>query len=65
MPSVDVVMARSLGPGALQQFQTLLSRSTAPHMARRDILVDAADRVFDVKTAFSSWDNCMRAAFCK
>ncbi|KAM4054935.1 hypothetical protein HRG_005753 [Hirsutella rhossiliensis] len=65
MPSVDVVMARSLGRGALQQFQAAFARSTAPDMARRDVLVDAADRVYDVKTAFSSWDSCMRAAFCK
>ncbi|RCI15548.1 hypothetical protein L249_3613 [Ophiocordyceps polyrhachis-furcata BCC 54312] len=33
--------------------------------AKRDLLIDAADRVGDVKTAFSSWDNCMKVGYCK
>lgn len=53
---VDVAMARSLAPGALRPGLAL---------ARRDLLVDAADRVYNVKTAFSSWDNCMQTSFCK
>ncbi|PHH84538.1 hypothetical protein CDD83_1786 [Cordyceps sp. RAO-2017] len=64
MSSVDVAMARSLRDGALQQVKrSLLTR--APDLASRDFLIDAADKVVDVKAAFSSWDNCMKANFCK
>ncbi|RDA92638.1 hypothetical protein CP533_1465 [Ophiocordyceps camponoti-saundersi (nom. inval.)] len=40
-------------------------RSTLRQLVRRDLLIDAADRVGDVKTAFSSWDNCMKVGYCK
>uniref|UniRef100_A0A0L0NMR2 Fibroin-3 n=1 Tax=Tolypocladium ophioglossoides (strain CBS 100239) TaxID=1163406 RepID=A0A0L0NMR2_TOLOC len=65
MPPVDVAMVRSLRGGVLEQFKDVLARSIAAGMARRDLISDAQGKVTDVKTAFSSWDNCMKAAFCK
>ncbi|POR36150.1 Uncharacterized protein TPAR_03652 [Tolypocladium paradoxum] len=65
MPPVDVAMVGSLRGGVLEQFKDVLARSIAAGMARRDIISDAQGKVTDVKTAFSSWDNCMKAAFCK
>lgn len=58
-------MVRSLQGGVLEQFKNVLARSVATGMARRDLVSDAQGKVTDVKTAFSSWDNCMKAAFCK
>ncbi|PNY24722.1 Uncharacterized protein TCAP_05338 [Tolypocladium capitatum] len=65
MPPVDVAMVRSLRGGVLEQFKDVLARSIAAAMARRSLFGDAEDKVTDVKTAFSSWDNCMKASFCK
>ncbi|PFH55515.1 hypothetical protein XA68_18129 [Ophiocordyceps unilateralis] len=56
MSPVDVAM---VGGGLLQQTKRALG------LARRDILIDAADRVGDVRSAFSSWDNCMKHSYCK
>lgn len=28
-------------------------------------MTDTQNKITDVKTAFSSWDNCMKASFCK
>ena len=57
MPSVDVAMARSLRGGVWGSISSSLASSLAP----RDIV----GQVNDVKTAFSSWDNCMQATYCK
>lgn len=61
MPSIDVAMARSLQGGAWGTLKTSLARSVATDLASRDV----GQKVEDVKTALSSWDNCMAASFCK
>ncbi|GJN68604.1 hypothetical protein PLICBS_002647 [Purpureocillium lilacinum] len=65
MPSVDVAMARSLRGGVLDQLKDVVARAVVAGLSRRDIISDAQGKVTDVKTAFSSWDNCMKASFCK
>jgi hypothetical protein len=57
MPPVDVAMERSLRRGYLDLFVA----SLRPALERRGL----SDQVSDVKTAFSSWDNCMAVAYCK
>ncbi|KAK0734004.1 hypothetical protein B0T26DRAFT_47633 [Lasiosphaeria miniovina] len=57
MPAVNVAMERSLREGFVQ----LLVASLRPAIQKRDI----QGQVNDVKTAFSSWDNCMKATYCK
>lgn len=65
MPSVDVAMARSLRPSAWEAIRDVVVRSIAADLQRRDLISDAQNKVSDVQTAFSSWDNCMQAAYCK
>lgn len=57
MPAVDVAMERSLRRG----FLDLLAGSLRPALERKDL----QGQITDVKTAFSSWGNCMQASFCK
>ncbi len=57
MPAVNVAMERSLRRG----FMELLVASLRPAVGRRDI----QGQITDVKTAFSSWDNCMQVNYCK
>ncbi|KXX80522.1 hypothetical protein MMYC01_202605 [Madurella mycetomatis] len=57
MPAVNVAMERSLREG----FLDLLAASVRPALGRRDL----QEQITDVRTAFSSWDNCMQANFCK
>lgn len=57
MPTVDVVMERSLRRG----FGGLMAASLRPVLDRRDI----TSQFNDVSTAFSSWDNCMNVTYCK
>ncbi|KAK2072659.1 hypothetical protein P8C59_006997 [Phyllachora maydis] len=61
MPAVDIAMRRSLGDG----FVDLLVASLRPAFERRDGITNIPGKVTDVKTAFSSWDNCMKASYCK
>ncbi|KFY17646.1 hypothetical protein V492_00497 [Pseudogymnoascus sp. VKM F-4246] len=49
MPTIDVAMARSI------------PREMLLGMQQRGI----AESANDVKTSFSSWDNCMKATYCK
>ncbi|KAK2612464.1 hypothetical protein QQS21_001568 [Conoideocrella luteorostrata] len=65
MPSVDVAMARSLRPRAWELIKDALVRRVAQDLVRRNIVEDTQTKITDVKTAFSSWDNCMKASFCK
>ncbi len=65
MPSVDVAMARSLRPTTWEAITDVLARNLVAQAHKRDIVGDASQKVGDVKTAFSSWDNCMQAAYCK
>lgn len=57
MPAIDVAMKRSLGRG----FLDLLAASLQPAVQKRDVM----GQIMDVKTAFSSWDNCMQVNYCK
>ncbi|KAJ4400055.1 hypothetical protein N0V85_005862 [Neurospora sp. IMI 360204] len=61
MPAIDVAMRRSVQGGIVDGFVNLLVRSVQPALQRRDVVQEFND----VKTAFSSWDNCMQAAYCK
>jgi hypothetical protein len=61
MPSVNVAMERSLRRG----FFDLVAASLRPALERRDTVGNVQGQISDVKTAFSSWDNCMNAVYCK
>lgn len=61
MPSIDVAMVRSLRGGVTG----ILARSLEQAFVKRSIIDDAQSNISDVKTAFSSWDNCMAAVYCK
>lgn len=61
MPTIDVAMRRSVQEGLVERFVDLLARSIHPALQRRNV----ADDLNDVKTAFSSWDNCMQVDYCK
>lgn len=50
-------MARSLRGGVWGS----ITGGVASNFARRDLL----NQAMDVKTAFSSWDNCMQVNYCK
>ena len=65
MPSVDVAMAQSLRPRVWEAIRDSLARSIAKDLAARNIVDDTKDKVTDIQTALSSWDNCMAANFCK
>lgn len=61
MPAVDVAMQRSLRGG----FVDLLIASLRPAITKRMDVATVQGQINDAKTAFSSWDNCMQASFCK
>lgn len=54
-------MTRSLRGGV----SGILSRSFQHAFQERNIISDAQENISDVKEAFSSWDNCMQAVYCK
>ncbi|KAF4123457.1 hypothetical protein GMORB2_6158 [Geosmithia morbida] len=59
-------MARTLQPSTWEQAKAVLTRSLlAASSSRRSIIDDAESSATDVKTAFSSWDNCMATDYCK
>lgn len=65
MPAVDVAMVRSLRGGLWETVKDSIARSLANEVIRRDIVADADNKISDVKKAFSSWDGCMAAVYCK
>ncbi len=68
MPSIDVAMARSVTnveSGVWERLTHSLARSVVADLSRRSVIGDSVDKVTDVAKAFSSWDNCMAASFCK
>ncbi len=65
MSPVDEAMARSLHDGPWDRLRESVARSVYAHLVRRDVIEDTQDKVNDIKTALSSWDNCMAANFCK
>ncbi|KAF4976701.1 hypothetical protein FZEAL_6665 [Fusarium zealandicum] len=65
MPSIDEAMARSLRGSTWEILRDKFIRTIAADLARRDVIDDATGKATDVKTAFSSWDNCMDVVWCK
>lgn len=61
MPSIDVAMTRSLRGGVAE----IVARSFQKAFEERGIISDASSSISDVKTALSSWDNCMSVTWCK
>lgn len=61
MPSIDVAMARSVRGGVLD----IVARSLQAGIERRGVVSEAQGQLSDIKLAFSSWDNCMQATYCK
>ncbi|KAK5657063.1 hypothetical protein OQA88_3590 [Cercophora sp. LCS_1] len=57
MAGIDTAMRRSLREG----FAELMVRSLEPVLKRQDL----QGQVDNVRNAFSSWDNCMEATYCK
>ncbi|KAI1345201.1 hypothetical protein F5Y15DRAFT_20452 [Xylariaceae sp. FL0016] len=66
MPHIGAVMERSLQERSLRDaFIQLLSRSAVAAISKRQSISSVTGDLEDAKTAFSSWDNCMQASFCK
>ncbi|KAH9909011.1 hypothetical protein F4778DRAFT_208621 [Xylariomycetidae sp. FL2044] len=64
MPHIGAVMERSLQePGLKDAFVRLFARSAVAAFTKRQ--TDIQGSISDAATAFSSWDNCMAATFCK
>lgn len=61
MPSIDVAMARSVRGGVLD----IVARSLQAGLEQRGVISEAQGQISDIKLAFSSWDNCMQATYCK
>ncbi|KAK1600351.1 uncharacterized protein LY79DRAFT_585836 [Colletotrichum navitas] len=64
MPSIDVAMARSLRGGVLGSVVSSLA-ANIENRGITDTVTNAGNQVSDVRKAFSSWDNCMAATYCK
>lgn len=62
MPSIDTAMVQSLAKK--RSVLDVLATAMGPVLYGRDV-ADVEGKITDVKTAFSSWDNCMQADFCK
>ncbi|KAI1501706.1 hypothetical protein F5X99DRAFT_428165 [Biscogniauxia marginata] len=66
MPHIGVLMERSLQDRSFKDaFVQLVERSTVAAIGKRQSISGISDSISDAKTAFSSWDNCMKASFCK
>lgn len=66
MPHIGVVMERSLQDGTWKDaLVNLLARSAIAALDKRQSPGDIKNDISDAATAFSSWDNCFQAAFCK
>ncbi|KAI1107805.1 hypothetical protein F4804DRAFT_1138 [Jackrogersella minutella] len=66
MPHIGMVMERSLQERNFRDaFANLLARSAVAALGKRQSVGGITDDIKDAKTAFSSWDNCMKASFCK
>ncbi|KAI1466636.1 uncharacterized protein F4812DRAFT_60204 [Daldinia caldariorum] len=66
MPHVGILMERSLQERSLRgAFMDLFARSAVAALGKRESAGSISGGIQDAKTAFSSWDNCMQADFCK
>ncbi|KAM0332533.1 hypothetical protein ACHAQA_002816 [Verticillium albo-atrum] len=64
MPSVDVAMARSLRGGVWGSITAGIAASLQPRQITETV-DNVGNAVTDVRTALSSWDNCMAVSWCK
>ncbi|KAI1147156.1 hypothetical protein F4825DRAFT_465953 [Nemania diffusa] len=66
-PHIGAVMERSLQDRSWgDALVSLLSRSAVAALGKRQPATDSiSSDISDAATAFSSWDNCFQAAFCK
>jgi len=66
MPHIGIAMERSLQHGSWKDAAVkLLARSAVAALDKRQSASDISSQINDAATAFSSWDNCMQANFCK
>ncbi|KAI8965922.1 hypothetical protein F5Y11DRAFT_233908 [Daldinia sp. FL1419] len=66
MPHIGIFMERSLQERSLRDaFVDLFARSAVAALGKRQSVDSISGDIRDAKTAFSSWDNCMQASFCK
>ncbi|KAI0910630.1 hypothetical protein F4823DRAFT_365670 [Ustulina deusta] len=66
MPHIRAAMERSLQTGSWgDAFANLVSRSAVAALGRRQSIDGISSDISDAATAFSSWDNCFQASFCK
>lgn len=64
MPHLGVAMERSLQERTFREgLVDLIARSIVGGLGKRQNAV--SNGIQDVQTAFSSWDNCMAAVYCK
>ena len=62
MPSIDVAMIQSVA--TRRTLLDVLATAVGPVLYGRGVS-GVEGKITDVKTAFSSWNNCMNADFCK
>lgn len=43
----------------------IVARSLQAGLEQRGVISEAQGQLSDIKLAFSSWDNCMQATYCK
>lgn len=66
MPHLGIAMERSLQERSFREgLIDLIARSVAGGLSKRQDVGGIEGGINDVQTAFSSWDNCMAAVFCK
>jgi hypothetical protein len=57
MPHISEAMARSM--------RRSVGEILVSSLMRRDAVTSATGEVSSVKNTFSSWNNCMKASYCK
>ncbi|KAI1177512.1 hypothetical protein F4777DRAFT_195457 [Nemania sp. FL0916] len=66
MPHLGATMERSLQDRSIgDALVDLISRSAVAALGKRQSVDGIKGDISDAATAFSSWDNCFQAAFCK
>ncbi|KAJ1331195.1 DnaJ subfamily C member 5 [Microdochium nivale] len=66
MPHIGAAMEQSLQDSLVDRFRGLVTRSIVAALGERQSLSNSVSNgVTDVKTALSSWDNCMAVTYCK
>jgi hypothetical protein len=66
MPHIGIAMERSFQHSSWKDAAAkLVARSAVAALDKRQSASDISGQINDAATAFSSWDNCMHANFCK